>query len=38
MERFLFIFEMIGTVAFAASGAILGIRKGMDIFTCAFWA
>lgn len=32
MERFLFIFEMIGTVAFAASGAILGIRKGMDIF------
>ena len=32
MEHFLFIFEMIGTVAFAASGAILGIRKGMDIF------
>lgn len=32
MGRFLFIFEMIGTVAFAASGAILGIRKGMDIF------
>ena len=32
MERFLFIFEMIGTVAFAASVAIWGIRKGMDIF------
>lgn len=32
METFLFIFEMAGTIAFAASGAILGIRKGMDVF------
>ena len=32
MEQFLFIFEMIGTVAFAASGALLGIHKGMDVF------
>ena len=28
----MFIFEMIGTVAFAASGALLGIHKGMDVF------
>ena len=27
-----YIMEMIGTVAFASSGAILGIRKGMDVF------
>ena len=32
MERFLFLFEMLGTVAFAASGAMLGIHKGMDLF------
>ena len=32
MERFLFLFEMLGTVAFAASGALLGIHKGMDLF------
>lgn len=32
METFLFVFEMAGTIAFAASGAILGIRKGMDVF------
>ena len=32
METFLFIFEMLGTVAFAASGAMVGIRKDMDVF------
>lgn len=32
MEAFIFIFEMLGTLAFAASGALTGIRKGMDIF------
>lgn len=32
METFLFVFEMIGTIAFAASGAILGVRKEMDVF------
>ena len=28
----IFIMEMMGTVAFAASGAMLGIRKKMDLF------
>ena len=28
MEQFQLIFELIGTVAFAISGAMLGIRKG----------
>ena len=28
----IYIFEMIGTVAFASSGALVGIRKNMDIF------
>ena len=32
MEQFLLVFEMIGTVAFAASGALVGIYKGMDVF------
>lgn len=32
METFLLVFELLGTVAFAASGALLGIRKDMDIF------
>lgn len=32
MEQFLFFFELVGVVAFAASGALLGIRKGMDVF------
>lgn len=32
MEQFLLVFEMIGTVAFAASGALVGIHKGMDVF------
>ncbi len=31
-ELFIFILEIIGTVAFASSGAMLGIRKNMDIF------
>ena len=28
----IFVLEMIGTVAFASSGALTGIRKNMDIF------
>ena len=32
MERFLFFFELVGVVAFAASGALVGIHKGMDVF------
>jgi len=32
MGAFVFVLEMIGTVAFAASGALLAIRKKMDIF------
>ena len=32
METFLFLFEMLGTIAFAASGAVLGVRKGLDVF------
>ena len=32
MEQFLLIFEMAGTIAFAVSGALMGIHKGMDIF------
>lgn len=31
-ETIVFIIEMIGTVAFASSGAMVGIRKNMDIF------
>lgn len=31
----IFIFEMIGTVAFAVSGASVGVRKQMDIFGVA---
>ena len=31
-ENLLLIFELIGTVAFAASGAMVGISKKMDIF------
>lgn len=31
-ETFIFILEMIGTIAFASSGALMGIRKNMDIF------
>ena len=32
MDTFILIFELIGTVAFAASGAMTGIKKNMDIF------
>lgn len=31
-ETFIFILEIIGTIAFASSGALMGIRKNMDIF------
>ena len=31
-ENLLLVFELIGTVAFAASGAMVGISKKMDIF------
>ncbi|TGY97576.1 trimeric intracellular cation channel family protein [Petralouisia muris] len=31
-ELFIFTLEIIGTIAFASSGAMLGIRKNMDIF------
>ncbi len=31
-DTIIYIFEMIGTVAFASSGAMVGIRKNMDIF------
>ena len=31
-DLIIYIFEMIGTVAFASSGALVGIRKNMDIF------
>lgn len=32
MEYFIFILEIIGTVAFAISGATVGIKKSMDLF------
>lgn len=32
METFVLILELIGTLAFAASGAITGLRKNMDLF------
>lgn len=32
MERFFLVFEMLGVMAFAASGALLGIRRNMDVF------
>ena len=32
METFLFIVNLIGTVAFAAAGALTGLRKNMDVF------
>ena len=35
MEKFQLYFELIGAVAFAISGAALGIRKGMDLFGVA---
>ena len=36
MDTFLHILEMIGTVAFAVSGAMTGIRKHLDIFGVTF--
>lgn len=35
METLIFVLEMIGTVAFAASGAMTAIKKNMDIFGVA---
>lgn len=32
MDLFLLILELAGTVAFAASGALLGLKKNMDLF------
>ena len=32
MALFILIFEIIGTIAFAVSGAITGLKKNMDIF------
>ena len=32
MNQFLFFLEILGTVAFAASGAMTGLKKNMDIF------
>ena len=32
MEHFLFLIEIIGTIAFAVSGAMTALRKNMDIF------
>ena len=32
MFYFIFVLELIGTAAFAVSGAIVGIRKSMDVF------
>ena len=32
MERFILILELIGTMAFAVSGAMTGLRKNLDIF------
>lgn len=35
METFFFLFEIIGTVAFAISGAMTALKKNMDIFGVA---
>ena len=35
MQTFVFILEMIGTIAFAASGAMTALKKNMDIFGIA---
>ena len=32
LDKYIFIIEIIGTIAFASSGAMVGIRKRMDIF------
>lgn len=31
-EFMVFVMEMVGTIAFASSGAMVGIKKNMDIF------
>ena len=33
----LFLMELIGTIAFAASGVMVGIRKNMDCLESVFW-
>ena len=38
IESFLFLLELAGTSAFAVSGAVLGIHKGLDIFGILFCA
>lgn len=38
IETLVFVFEIIGTVAFAISGAITGLKKKMDIFGVAILA
>lgn len=35
MDNFIFIIEVIGTIAFAISGAMMGIEKKMDVFGVA---
>ena len=32
MQQFIFLLELLGTVSFAASGAMTGLKKNMDIF------
>ena len=32
MRIFLFVLELIGTIAFAVSGAMVGLKKKMDLF------
>ena len=32
MDAFIFFVNLVGTVAFAASGAMIGLKKGMDLF------
>ena len=34
-QTMLFIFEIVGTIAFAISGALIGLEKKMDIFGVA---
>ena len=36
-EMLVFIIEIIGTVAFASSGAMVGIRKKMDVLGVIVW-
>ena len=32
-----YIFDMIGTIAFAISGALVGVARRMDIFVWLYW-